>query len=294
MDISVGPLRIEVLEGLRRLRIVCEPAEDDGADYDVHFDLIWTGDAGPAQEPRQFSRDRYTGRTLVDSIRLGQTGNWSGSLHIGGADFAVTPENWHGFRDRSWGVRPVGEAEPKGIRSAREFGTFYWVYAPMQFDGFSIFTAIEEDRQGNRKREHAVRVVGTEEPVPMGRIEQKLEFVPGTRQVSSAVLRFHPPGQPPATVLVEPVLPLHIAVGTGYGLDADWRHGAYQGPLTVQGLTMTAAEAAARGGKYGVVEALSRFHYEGQDGTATGWGMFEYSIIGPHDPSGFTGMTDTA
>ena len=27
-----------------------------------------------------------------------------------------------------------------------------------------------------------------------------------------------------------------IAVGTGYGMEADWRHGMYQGPLVVQGV----------------------------------------------------------
>lgn len=288
MDTSVGPLRVEVLEGLRRLRILCEP----GDDRDVSFDLTWTGDAGPAPEPRHLSREN--GRIFVDSVRLGQTGRWSGQLHVAGTDYRVDPETWQGFRDRSWGVRPVGEAEPKGIRAAKAFGTFYWLYAPMRFDKFSIFLAIQEDRHGNRSRDHAVQVVGDGEPVPLGRVEQKLEFVPGSRKVAGATLRFQSPGGEQAVVRVEPVLPLHIAVGTGYGLDADWRHGAYQGKLKVESLEMGIDEAAARNGVYGVVEALSRYHYEGQEGAATGWGMFEYSIIGPHEPSGFTGMTDVA
>ncbi|HEX5121120.1 MAG TPA: hypothetical protein VFW65_38535 [Pseudonocardiaceae bacterium] len=290
MNLAIGPLRLEIIEGMRRLRIVCDP----GDDHDISFDLTWTASVGPALEPRQVSRDQYTGRTIVDSVRLGQTGTWAGALRIGDADFEVTPDRWQGFRDRSWGVRPVGESEPKGIRTGRPFGTFYWVYAPMRFDDFSVFVAIEEDRAGNRKREHAVRVDPDGEPVSLGRVEQKLEFVPGGRQVSGAVLRFGGDDRGPVTVRVEPVLPLHIAVGTGYGLDADWKHGSYQGPLTVQSVEMSADDARERGGRYGVVEALSRYYYEGPGGPVTGWGMFEYSIIGPHDPSGFTGMTDGA
>jgi hypothetical protein len=291
MDTAIGPLRVDVVEGLRRLRITCDPAAGS-AGPEVAFDLLWSADAGPIEEPRHFSRK--DGRVLVDTIRLGQTGHWSGSLHVAGHDFEVTEDSWHGFRDRSWGVRPVGEAEPAGIRAAREFGTFYWLYAAMQFDEFSVFTGIHEDSQGNRRREYALRVAGSAEPTPLGRVEQKLEFRPGTRQVAAATLTFHPPGEAPSVVRVEPVRPLYVSAGTGYGLDADWRHGSYRGPLVVEELTMTDGEARDVGGVYAVVEALSRYRYEGPDGAATGWGMFEYSVIGPHAPSGFTGVSDVA
>ena len=36
--------------------------------------------------------------------------------HVGDETFRVTPDRWWGTRDRSWGVRPVGEPEHPGIR----------------------------------------------------------------------------------------------------------------------------------------------------------------------------------
>jgi hypothetical protein len=45
-----------------------------------------------------------------------------------------------------------------------------------------------------------------------------------------------PPGGEPFDVLATPILPAHLMVGTGDGMERDWRHGMYQGPdLVVQG-----------------------------------------------------------
>jgi hypothetical protein len=89
-------------------------------------------------------------------------------------------------------------------------------------------------------------------------------------------------------IAVTQLIPLHMAVGSGYGLDADWRHGMYQGPdLVVQQVVMPAAEAAAKSGMFGITERLSRFEYDGPEGRRTGFGLFETLFIGAHKPSGF-------
>ena len=89
-------------------------------------------------------------------------------------------------------------------------------------------------------------------------------------------------------IRVTQLIPLHMAVGSGYGLDADWRHGMYQGPeLVVQQVVMPAAEAAAKSGMFGITERLSRFEYDGPEGVRTGYGLFETLFIGAHKPSGF-------
>jgi hypothetical protein len=48
MDTSVGPFRVEVIEGLKRLRFTIAPSE-----HSVSCDLTWQG-AVPRLEPRQF------------------------------------------------------------------------------------------------------------------------------------------------------------------------------------------------------------------------------------------------
>ena len=68
---------------------------------------------------------------------MAQTGRWTGSITADGETLEVTPDRWWGIRDRSWGIRPVGEPEPPGIQS-RNTGTFYWLYAPVQFEDHAI------------------------------------------------------------------------------------------------------------------------------------------------------------
>jgi hypothetical protein len=197
-----------------------------------------------------------------------------------------------GTRDRSWGVRPVGEPEPPGIRGTRPPAFSFWNYAPMQFDDFSILYIVQEEADGRRVLEQGVRVFADPErpDEPLGRPDHAFEFESGTRRVKRATLSFTPPGGKKLEVEVEPLLPLHVGVGTGYGFDADWRHGMYQGPLVVQGirLDLSKPEDAAR--MVGLVDAVARFESEGQ----VGWGLFEYMILGPYQRYGFKSFEDVA
>ncbi|GAA0336740.1 hypothetical protein NE235_24955 [Actinoallomurus spadix] len=272
MDTTVGPFRVEVLEGLKRLRVVLGPN-----DHGLSFDLTWEG-AIPAQlEPPHFVRARE--RVVFDSRRLAQTGRWTGSITVDGTTLPVTPDRWWGSRDRSWGIRPVGEAEPPGIQ-AKNPASFYWVYAPMQFEDHAILCILQEDAQGRRILEEAVRVWPDDrEPEYLGRPGYRPAYAPGTRDVTEAVLSFAPPAGEPFEVRVTPLLPVHLMVGSGYGLEPDWRHGMYQGPeLKVQGVTydLRRPEDAAR--MWGMVDSVARFDYEG----GVGHGLFEYWALGPH------------
>ena len=151
MDLSVGPFRIEVLEPLHRLRFVLEPNE-----HGVSFDLVWEGSIPAFEEPRQYIR-KY-GRVLFDTVRFAQTGTWEGTLVVGDETFSITRDRWKGTRDRSWGVRPVGEPEPAGIRGDEGQMTGMWNYSPMQFDDHSILYILNETDTGERPLEEAVRV----------------------------------------------------------------------------------------------------------------------------------------
>ena len=70
-DLSVGPFRIEVLEPLRRLRVVVEPTE-----HSVAMDVTWEGHIPAVAEPRQYMRSK--GKVVFDTQRLAQTGSLVG------------------------------------------------------------------------------------------------------------------------------------------------------------------------------------------------------------------------
>jgi hypothetical protein len=282
MDTSVGPFRIEVLEGLRRLRVVLEPNE-----HGLEFDLTWAGVIPAQAEPRHFIRQQE--RVTFDSFRLAQTGRWTGHVRSGDREFTITPDQWQGSRDRSWGVRPVGESEPPGIQ-ARNPAQFYWMYAPMQFEEFSILAIVQEDAAGTRILEEAVRVwpeASGRSPQQLGRPEYVPHYRPGTREVDTATISFRPPDGEPLTVTVRPVRPVSLMVGTGYGLEPDWKHGMYQGPdLVVQGVTydLTRPEDSAR--MWGMIDSAAVFEAAENGTTITGAGLFEYWPFGAHAPTG--------
>jgi hypothetical protein len=70
---SVGPISIEVVEGLKTLRLRCEPQTGD-----IALDLTWTGAISAHAEPRHALV--RNGRTVIDMFRFTQTGTWQGSI----------------------------------------------------------------------------------------------------------------------------------------------------------------------------------------------------------------------
>lgn len=272
-DTTVGPFRVEVIEPLHRIRFVLEPNE-----HTLACDLEWTGAIAAFQEPRHYVRKH--GRVLFDTCRFAQTGSWSGWLEIDGERLTVTPDRWKGTRDRSWGVRPVGEGEHPGIRQGEGQMVGMWNYAPMQFDDFSILYIVQEEPDGRRTIEESMRIWSDPaRPAEwLGRPEFEHTLDPGTRMISTSS-QLHFPEAPGGgfTVRVTPLTHCFVAVGTGYGMDSDWRHGMYQGPLVVQGREWSMAELASWGW-VGIVDHAARFEL----GNQVGYGLHEHGFFGPY------------
>lgn len=287
MDTTVGPFNVEVLEPLKKLRFVLEPNE-----WGLSADLVWDGAVPAFEEPRHFVRVK--GKVVFDTMRLAQTGRWSGTIRDGDETIEITPDRCWGSRDRSWGVRPVGEAEPPGIRVDDVLMFNMWNYAPMQFDDYSILYIVQEWADGSRVLEEAVRIWTdpSHEPESLGRPEHTHVFRPGTRVVESSVLSFPAAPGGPIEVKVTPMLECHVGIGTGYGFDADWRHGMWQGPLVVQGVALDVVDDADK--MFGIVDAVARFELSPgvAGGVDVGYGLHEFMFLGPHERYGFTSFMD--
>lgn len=265
-DISVGPLRIEVLEPLKRLRFVVEPTE-----HNVSLDLTWEGFSPAIPEPNQFIRNGT--RVTFDTQRLAQMGSWTGTLTVAGETFDVKPETTWGSRDRSWGVRPIGEREPEGIYRDTFKPGGMWSYFPMRFEDHCIYYICSEGADGSRSLEQAERVWLDGRVEQLGRTEHAHEFEPGIRLLTGSTISFPDSG---IDIRCTPLLANFLAVGTGYGLEPDWRHGMYQGPdLVVQGITYEVPEIRQLGA-YAVVDHAARFEYDGH----VGYGLYEHSFSG--------------
>jgi hypothetical protein len=273
-NLSVGPFHIEVLEPLRRLRVVVDPTE-----HSVAMDVTWEGHIQAVAEPRQYLRSR--GRVVFDTQRLAQTGFWTGTLSVGGSEVAITPDHCRGVRDRSWGIRPVGEPEGDGIRKGENVMRGMWNYFPMQFEDHAILYICHERDDGERPLVQGERVwVDPDRPIEeLGRSEHAHHLIPGTRVMDHGIVRFP---EADLEIVCTPLLANYISIGTGYGIDADWRHGIYHGPdPVVQGLVLKVDEIKGLA-QYGIVDHVATFTY----GDHVGYGLLEQGFFGPYNRYG--------
>ena len=83
LEPAVGGFRIEVIEPLRTLRLVCEHP-------DLSVDMTWEGSSDAVLEDRHVLLEGT--RAMLDASRFAQVGSWSGTLSVDGPAFAADPE----------------------------------------------------------------------------------------------------------------------------------------------------------------------------------------------------------
>lgn len=281
-DTSVGPFSVSVVEPLKTMRVVCQDNE-----HDISFDLTFDGSAPAVEEPRTLIRKGA--RITMDTSRYAQMGRWQGSINIKGDEIAINYEDYLGVRDHSWGVRPIGEAEPKGIlinEYLEKYG-FFHMWAPMQFSDFQIKVFIEEDADGNRLVEECVKIDSYEKGGvvhQLGRPRHCIKYKSGTRELESAELIFDDENGESLTVKAQAVNCAYLAAGTGYFPNPDWVHGQYHGKFKLECVEYDVSTHEARKALGPLYETIVR--YELPDGETT-YGMFENMSIGQHDAYGF-------
>ncbi len=285
----VGPIRVEVVEPLRTLRVVVE-AQSHGITADVMF----TARTPALEEPRWTSSEGTQLRS--DYTRLTQWGNWQGSVTTDGVELDCEAAATLGTRDRSWGIRPVGEAVP-GAPS--RFNQFFWLWAPLHFDDHCTHLALNDDADGRHWYASAARIPvlgGPDAPTygdpdaveHLRAAEYRIDWEPGTRRAQRATIITTPWSGEPEETHLEPILRFQM-LGIGY-LHPEWGHGTWHG------------EAATGSGEWRLsdldpvalphlhVQQLCRAEKDGQRGV----GVLEQLVLGPHRPSGFVGPLDGA
>jgi hypothetical protein len=272
--------RVEVSEPLRKLRIVMDETEG------VAVDLTWEGLFDVVQEQPHVMR---TGnRVTLDAQRFAQVGAWSGHILLDGEEIAVDPQTWIGTRDRSWGIRPIGEAEPAGRPADPPFEGMWWLYVPMAFDDFAIVLIIQEDPSGFRSLNDCTRVWRDGRVEQLGWPRVKVHYTSGTRIPYGATIEAMTGDGSPIVFDVESKLPVPIHIGGGYGGDSDWLHGVWKGEKYTERLDYDLSDPSVSGrAMFGVIDHVGRATCSVDGRTVEGWGLFEHGALGRHDPSGF-------
>jgi hypothetical protein len=249
--------------------------------------MTWEGSFDVLQEQPHVMR---TGsRITLQAQRFAQVGTWSGTLAIDGEDITVDPASWVGTRDRSWGIRPVGEVEPAGKPADPPFDGMWWLYVPLRFDDFAIVLIIQENPDGYRILNDCTRVWKDGRVEQLGWPRVEVRYVSGTRTPTDATITCTTPDGQPLRLEVESRLAVPIHVGGGYGGDSDWVHGMWRGEKFTERLTYDITDESVAGRlMFGVMDHVGRAvcHGPGADGVE-GFGLFEHGALGRHDRSGF-------
>jgi hypothetical protein len=283
MDTHVGPIAVEVIEPLKKLRVRVSVNE-----HGIEADLVFTKRAPAVEEPR-FTYRQGPG-TMLDYTRLTQNGTYEGSVSVKGR--RIDARGFMGTRDRSWGVRPIGLPNPQGVAPPR-MPQFYWLWAPLNFD--DRFMLYHDNADGSGKPWNTASVMGMTgeaEPVHMATCKSKIAFKSGTRHARSAVIETVDPDGGKWRVELTPKYNFYMS-GIGY-MNPEWGHGQYKGETALGYDEYETAGVNENDMRFLHVQAISSAKLTGPNVTREGMGVLEQLIIGPHTPSGFKEIFDLA
>lgn len=142
-QMSVGPLRIEPIEPLRKLRVVL-----DENDSRVSFDVTLESSTRAHLEQRHTELER--GVVVHDLVRYVGLVRASGWIRHPEGELRLDHDAWWGARDHSWGTQPhprSGDGKVVAHQHMDQRGSFM-NFTPMQFDGWGIFYYLTESIPG--------------------------------------------------------------------------------------------------------------------------------------------------
>ena len=286
MQTTAGPITVEVVEPMRRHRVVVEGR------HGIAADLTMTAIAPVVEEPRFVHQ--VDGRTTFDYTRLTQFGRWSGWIDVDGERVELADAGEVvGVRDRSWGSRPVGDPIP-GPPTAPQF---FWLWAPTVFaDACTHFALNQEADGGTWHQSGAVvpRIRDGDPTLDAGRVQRAetatfdVTWRPGTRWAATITTRLGVWSGAPVEITYEPFLQFQM-VGIGYR-HPEWGHGRWVGPDESTRDAIVLADVAPDDHLMLHVQALARARWGDREGV----GVVEQLVIGPHAPTGLTGTLDGA
>ena len=283
---TVGPIEVQVVEPLNALCLTVEAPE-----HGLRAELTFVRRSAPIEEPHFFHQ--VGNRVIMDSTRMTQFGDWEGWIEVDGELTELAPGETLGSRDRSWGVRTVGERGPVGAPVADP--QFFWLWAPINFEGFSTHFDVNELTDGRRWHETGVvtRVPddhGVAPPEVMRDVDYRLSWRPGTRAAETFEIDLVPWSGEPSTIVLEPLFDFHM-LGIGY-THPEWSHGVWKGESAVGGDRWDLPVDDPTAPQHVHVQTIVKATTSGGLGPHEGLGILEQLAIGRHTPSGLDGLFD--
>jgi hypothetical protein len=289
--IDIGPFRIDILEPMKSLRVT---VDDNSTGFSG--ELLWIPRTSNFAEGHQHSIGP-TGTTM-EATRFNQFGHWAGELRYDGRTLTVNPETTYGTKDRSWGIRPVGDPDPGGAPSTKPPQVFF-LWAPLHWKDRCTHAGIFENEHGimwhwdgmimpTYDDPDAIPMVVDPNMKPLLKVEHDLTYIPGTRRASHAVITKTEIDGTVNAIELESKLVFRMK-GIGYS-NPVWGHGKWKGELEFGGDKFKLSDADEMAWENQHIQQV----VTAKCGDEEGVGVLEQIAFGPHRKYGFKELLDPA
>jgi hypothetical protein len=291
-EVAVGPFRIEILEPMKSLRVIL-----DSNQTGISGEVTWIARTANFVEGHQRRRRR---RGHMEATRFNQFGFWKGEIRYAGQTLRIDPARVHGTKDRSWGVRPVGDPDPGGAPpTPAETGGIFFLWAPLHFRHRCTHAGIFEDSNGVRWHwdgmivpvyDDPAKIPGVQDPgeEPLLAVDHQLEYVRGTRRAKRARITLVERSGKRSEIDLEPLICFRMK-GIGYA-HPEWGHGRWKGELAIGGESWKTADLDENALENQHIQQVMRARCGDEEGV----GVLEQICIGPHPKYGFKSFLDPA
>jgi hypothetical protein len=272
LETTIGPLRIEVIEGLRRHRLSLAP-NDSG----LSFELEFLGTMNAHEEEPHFRR--RNGRVTEHMARGQQFGAYRGWIEVAGKRHDVTPDHWLGQRDHSWGIRAemrTDEAHPP----VTFYPPFFYAWTTVQFADRGLHVFFKERAPGEfiYLSGEEVTALGTrpDRSKRMSGVSHEVQWAndPLGQTVASAIFDVWLDDGSTRELRIRTLPARYFLKGGLYGGLHGWFHGDDKGRLHIEHEQWNLEDPAIRR----LARTLCDHVIEVRVGDEVGYGIMEYGV----------------
>ena len=275
--LGVGPLRIELPEPMRALRLSLDENDVLG-DHGISLDVVCRTTAGPHLDPIETTR--IDGRLISERATYEVTGECSGWVRIGDRRIELTTASF--FRNHSWGYQPGRGGARAGAPSGaprRMPGLRQWVLFHLPDHGGYYFS----DPRPRAAAGQGVIMVG-DRSIAVQSVQQDLQFYDGGRRLRAGTFQLTDADGAAHSYAVEDLGWVYCQ-GGGYfgGFDDGLGQGVYRGDYHAEGEVWDVSHPTqivdAAGHTFEFDHAWAESFVRVRKGDASGLGHFECVVI---------------
>lgn len=279
-ETRLGELEVKI-ESPMRVMTVTLGRNDSG----IACFLRWRARSAPLEEER--TTIATSGNITNDATRWTQFGCWEGWFEIDGVRTLVEPALCPGVKDRSWGLRKLGDASGENFRATQQL---FWNWLPLNFGKFCVHSLrLEDTASGHLIKQQSMiaPMYNSEEAVPIqepgvehiGEWAHDYEVDRNSRRIvgGAVYLGESQPAGAGRKIEIGPPLLTAWTYAIGYG-HATWNHGKWHGELATGHERWNVSEACPVGERYSIMHQVVEVRLGGQ----VGFGFVEQCIIGPY------------